>query len=76
MTREVSRENSQDALDKDPRAVRPDQPEHRFVPQHFVFQMDGREVLRINPDGTLTFADATEAAKALHAAWLNLRGEA
>lgn len=25
MTREVSRENSQDALDKDPRAVRPDQ---------------------------------------------------
>jgi hypothetical protein len=25
MTRQVSRENSQDALDKDPRAVRPDQ---------------------------------------------------
>lgn len=29
MTREVSRENSQDALDKDPRAVRPDQPTNR-----------------------------------------------
>lgn len=27
MTREVSRENSQDAQDKDPRAVRPDQPQ-------------------------------------------------
>jgi hypothetical protein len=82
MTREVSRENSQAAEDKDPRAVRPDQavqPDPNIFrmanleisqPQHFTIRMDDREVLRIEADGTLIFADATEAAAALHEAWV------
>lgn len=36
MTREVSRENSQDALDKDPKAIRPDIVGKRQLPEHLV----------------------------------------
>ena len=39
---------------------------------NLVFVAGNSEALRISPDGTLTFKDASEAAKALHREWLKL----
>lgn len=44
-------------------------------PHAFAFMSDGKKVMEITPDGDLVLdpADASEAAKALSAAWKNLR---
>lgn len=49
MTREVSRENSQDALDKDPRATRPDQPHLGAVPVKWVSKAEARKMYPETP---------------------------
>lgn len=72
MTREVSRENSQDALDKDPRAVRPDmakQPDPMTLSIQapkltaITLMANGATLMTIKPDGTVE-APSIEAANA------------
>jgi hypothetical protein len=42
--------------------------------RHISFVQQGKEVMRITPDGELIIHDATAAAQVLHAEWLRLTG--